>query len=81
MAKGTYLGEFEQLVILAVLRLGHEAYGMKVRRELEQTARRHVTIGSVYGTLERLQDEFYKVAFRRTIHETLEKLQGDSTRT
>ena len=57
MAKGGYLGEFEQLVMLAVLRLGNEAYGMTVRRELEATARRGVTIGSVYGTLERLEEK------------------------
>lgn len=57
MPKGVYLGEFEQLVMLAVLRLGNEAYGMTVRRELETTARRSVTIGSVYGTLERLEEK------------------------
>ena len=57
MAKGKYLGEFEQLVMLAVLRLGNEAYGMTVRRELEATALRLVTIGSVYGTLERLEEK------------------------
>ncbi len=57
MAKGGYLGEFEQLVMLAVLRLGNEAYGMTVRRELEKTAQRNVTIGSVYGTLERLEEK------------------------
>jgi PadR family transcriptional regulator PadR len=55
MAKGKHLGEFEQLVMLAVLRLGDEAYGMSVRRELQRTARRSVTIGSVYGTLDRLE--------------------------
>jgi DNA-binding PadR family transcriptional regulator len=57
MAKGDYLGEFEQLVILALLRLGDESYGMTVRRELERTAGRKVTIGSVYGTLERLEEK------------------------
>lgn len=55
MTKGKHLGEFEQLVLLAVLRLGNEAYGMTVRRELQATAQRTVTIGSVYGTLERLE--------------------------
>lgn len=57
VAKGRHLGEFEQLVMLAVLRLGNEAYGMTVRRELQKTARRPVTIGSVYGTLERLEQK------------------------
>lgn len=55
MAKGDHLGEFEQLVLLAILRLGEGAYGMTVRRELEKTARRKVTLGSVYGTLDRLE--------------------------
>ncbi len=55
MGKGEFLGEFEQMVILAILRLGDDAYGMTVRRELEQTAGRNVTFGTVYGTLERLE--------------------------
>ncbi len=55
MGKGEFLGEFEQLVILALLRLGDEAYGMNVRRELERTAGRNVTFGTVYGTLDRLE--------------------------
>jgi PadR family transcriptional regulator PadR len=58
MSKGRYLGELEQLVLLAVLRLGRGgASGMTVRRELEERARRSVTIGSVYGTLERLEEK------------------------
>jgi DNA-binding PadR family transcriptional regulator len=55
MAKGDHLGEFEQLVLLAILRLDEDAYGMTVRRELEVTAQRKVTLGSVYGTLDRLE--------------------------
>ena len=57
MTKGRHLGEFEQLVLLALLRLGQEAYGMTVRRELEETARRKATLGSVYGTLDRLEEK------------------------
>jgi PadR family transcriptional regulator PadR len=57
MSKGKYLGEFEQLVMLAVLRLGDGASGMTVRRELDVRARRAGTIGSVYGTLERLEEK------------------------
>ena len=41
--------------MLAVLRTGLEAYGMQVRRELEQVTGRDVTIGSVYITLDRLE--------------------------
>lgn len=57
MAKGKYLGEFEQLVLLALLRLGEEGYGMTVRREMEETAGRKATLGSVYGTLDRLEEK------------------------
>jgi PadR family transcriptional regulator PadR len=55
MAKGDHLGEFELLVLLAILRLDEDAYGMTVRREVEETAEREVTLGSVYGTLDRLE--------------------------
>jgi PadR family transcriptional regulator PadR len=54
MAKGDFLGEFEQLVLIALIRLGDEAYGMAVRRELETRAGRDVSIGAVYATLDRL---------------------------
>ncbi len=59
MGKGNYLGEFEQLVMLALVRLGQEAYGMTVRRELEATSGRSVSIGSVYATLDRLEEKGY----------------------
>ena len=55
MTKGTNLGEFEYMVLLAVLRLGENAYGMTVRRELDEIAGREAGIGSVYQTLERLE--------------------------
>ncbi len=57
MAKGDFLGEFEQLVMLAVLRLEHNAYGMEVRREIESRARRDASIGAVYATLDRLESK------------------------
>ena len=57
MAKGEFLGEFEQLVLLALLRLGEEAYGMAVRREIETRASRDVSIGAVYATLDRLEEK------------------------
>jgi DNA-binding PadR family transcriptional regulator len=53
------LAEFEQLVLLALVRLGKEGYGMTVRRELESASGRSVTIGSVYATLERLEAKGY----------------------
>jgi DNA-binding PadR family transcriptional regulator len=57
MAKGDALGEFEHLVMLAVLRLRDDAYGMRVRREIEERTGRDVTIGAVYATLERLAEK------------------------
>jgi PadR family transcriptional regulator len=51
------LGEFEQLVLLALVRLGTEAYGVAVRDEIEQRASRKVALGAVYTTLLRLEDK------------------------
>ena len=51
------LGEFEQMVLLALVRLGPEAYGATVRREIELRARREVSISAVYTTLERLEQK------------------------
>jgi PadR family transcriptional regulator, regulatory protein PadR len=49
------VSNFEEHVMLAVLRTGSDAYGMTVRRELENVTGRDVTIGSVYITLDRLE--------------------------
>ncbi len=76
MGKGEFLGEFEQLVILALLRLGKDAYGMSVRRELEHTADRHVTFGTVYGTLDRLEAKGYI----RSWHADPEPVRGGRAR-
>lgn len=50
-----YLGEFEQLVLLAVLRLGDDAYAVTIRRAIEEAAARTVSRGALYTTLERLE--------------------------
>lgn len=55
MAKGAYLGEFEHIVLLAVLRLGEGAYGAAIRAEIEHVTGRFPTIGAVHATLERLE--------------------------
>lgn len=57
MGRGTVLGEFEHLVLLAVLRLGADAYGMRVRREIEERTGRDVSSGAVYATLDRMEDK------------------------
>lgn len=59
MAKGEWLGEFEQIVMLAVLRLEDDAYGMEVRREIALRTGRDTAIGAVYATLERLREKGY----------------------
>jgi PadR family transcriptional regulator PadR len=55
MPKGDYLGEFEQFVLVALLRLGDDAYGVTIRREIERRTKRPTSAGSVYATLDRLQ--------------------------
>jgi PadR family transcriptional regulator PadR len=52
-----YLGEFEHLVLLAILQLGPEAYGVGIGRELEANAGRRVARGALYTTLDRLEDK------------------------
>lgn len=55
--RGGYLGELEQIVMLAIARLDGDAYGMSIRREIEERTGRSVAIGAVYSTLERLDDK------------------------
>ena len=52
-----YLGEFEQLVLLSIMRLGADASGVTVARELEARASRSVARGALYTTLDRLEDK------------------------
>jgi DNA-binding PadR family transcriptional regulator len=51
------LGEFEQLVLLAVVRLGESAYGVSIADEIGSRTGREVSLGAVYKTLERLEDK------------------------
>ena len=55
MPKGNSLGDFEQLVMLALIRIGEGAHGMIVRREIEDRTGRNVSLGAVYATLDRLE--------------------------
>ncbi len=55
MTKRGYLGEFELMLLLAVIHLGEEAYGVPISRELEAQRGRDVAVGSVYAALERLE--------------------------
>jgi DNA-binding PadR family transcriptional regulator len=55
MADRSYLGELELMLLLAVIQLGDEAYGVPIARELEKIRGREVSVGSIYASLERLE--------------------------
>lgn len=55
MARSEFLGGFELLVLLALIRLGDEAYGVPISEAIEESSGRDVAIGSVYITLDRLE--------------------------
>lgn len=57
--KGTYLGEFEEIVLLATGILKEEAYGVAIRKEIEKQTRRSINIGAVHTALHRLEDKGY----------------------
>jgi PadR family transcriptional regulator PadR len=59
MARREHLGEFEHIVLLAVLRLGEDAYGVPIRREIETRTGRALTVGALYRTLDRLEAKGY----------------------
>ena len=56
MRKGEYLGNFDLMLLLALLRLGDNAYGVTIAEELEKQTEREVVVASVYATLDRLQE-------------------------
>lgn len=49
------LGNFELMVLLAILRVGEDAYGVPIARELEESSGKNVLLGSVYAALDRLE--------------------------
>ena len=53
------LGELEQLILLVVLRLGDDAYGVTIQREFASIAHRRISLGAIYTTLERLETKRY----------------------
>ena len=56
-----FLAEFEMYVLLAIRRLGGDAYGAAIARDIEDTAERRVSIGALYATLSRLSDKGYVI--------------------
>jgi DNA-binding PadR family transcriptional regulator len=55
MPRSPFLGDFEHVVLLAVLRRGEEAYGTGIRREIEAHTGRSVSVGALYTALDRLE--------------------------
>ena len=72
-----YLGEFEHIVLLALLRLGNTAYGMSVRSTIYKRIERDVSIGALYATLERLEKKGY---VKSRMGESTEKRGGRAKR-
>jgi DNA-binding PadR family transcriptional regulator len=54
-----HLGELEQIVLLAVIRAGLNAYGVPIRLEIEERTGRSLTVGALYRTLDRLEQKGY----------------------
>jgi PadR family transcriptional regulator PadR len=77
MSRLQHLGEFELLVMLTILRLGDDAYGVPISREIERQTRRTVAFGTVYATLERLQK---KGLVRSNLGETTPERGGRAKR-
>ncbi|HEV8046149.1 MAG TPA: helix-turn-helix transcriptional regulator [Terriglobales bacterium] len=63
MKRGELLGSLEYIILLALMRLGDNAHGMIVRREIEERIGRNISIGAVYATLERLEAKGYVSSF------------------
>jgi PadR family transcriptional regulator PadR len=53
------LGPFEELILMAIVRIGANAYGAKLRQKVEEATDRSVSIGAVYTTLDRLEKKGY----------------------
>lgn len=52
-----YIGEFEELVLLAIIKLGKNAYGVPIREALEEATGRTISVGALYATLNRLEEK------------------------
>ena len=59
MSRREHLGEFEQIVLLAILRVREDAYGVPIRLEIGTRTGRSVTVGALYRTLDRLEEKGY----------------------
>ena len=55
--KGTHLGEFEEIVMLVIAAMKQDAYGLAIKKELEEQTQRSVAISAVHAACNRLQDK------------------------
>ena len=63
MAARSYLGEMELMVLLAVVRLGDEAYGVPISKGLLTFVGRDVSLGSIYAAFDRIEDKGFVTSF------------------
>ena len=77
MSRHDALGEFEQAVLLAIVRLGEDAYGVTIRREIETRTGRSIAVGALYTAFDRLER---KGLVRSTTSEPLPQRGGRSRR-
>jgi DNA-binding PadR family transcriptional regulator len=71
------LGEFEQCLLLAVVQLGEQAYGVTIRREIETRTGRDIALGALYTSLSRLEQKGY---LRSTMSDPTPQRGGRSKR-
>jgi len=57
--KESYLGEFEHIILLTIMRLKDQAYGVTVRQQIKELIDRDVSIGALYATIDRLEKKSY----------------------
>ncbi len=53
----SYLGEFEELVLLTIAALGSEAYGVSIQLDIESRCKRSISIGALHSTITRLEEK------------------------
>ena len=58
-SKGKYLGEFEEMVLLAVGVLENDAYGISIKDQLEESTGRRISMGALHAALNRLENKQY----------------------
>ena len=80
MKEDAPLGVFEEQVLLAVLRTDVDAFGMSVRREIEDVTGREVAIGAVYATLDRLEAKRLVRSYRAPAADGRERRMFAATR-